>query len=290
MSKVDIVLVHTGNYFYDYINDCIYQLNKYNFNVHIIISEKLKSKINSNVNIYIEEDLLDDSISSFSIKNIDNNFRDGFWNRCSSRFLLLAKYAKIKNLENFFHIENDVLLFSNFEDIKTSSMNTEKDLLIIADSFNRCVPSVVFFKNKEICQELSDFIINNNTVSDMHNLFLFFENNRNRVDNFPIFPDGFSDKYFIENKNINFQNGFNNFNSIFDGAAIGQYLGGIDPVNSGFRETIGFVNESCIFKVSKYKYIWENNEPFILVDNKKVKINNLHIHSKNLKMFIKTNR
>ena len=287
MGKVDIVLVHTGNYFYDYINDCIDQLTKYDFNIHMIISNKLENYItNRNINICLEQDLIDDDISSFSIKNIDSNFRDGFWNRCSLRFLLISKYAKIKNLTNFFHIENDVLLFSDFQLIRSKSIETNKSMIIVSDSF-RCIPSVVFFRDEEISQELSNFITKNNTVSDMDNLFLFFENNRDKVDNFPIFPDGFGDKYSIDYKNINFQNLFSDFNSIFDGAAIGQYLGGIDPINSRYRDTIGFVNETCVFNVSKYKYVWKNYEPFMRIGNIDIKVNNLHIHSKNLKRFIK---
>jgi hypothetical protein len=73
------------------------------------------------------------------------------------------------------------------------------------------------------------------------------------------------------------------FNSIFDGAAIGQYLGGIYS-NPNLK---GYINDTTIFNVSKYNYIWEHNEPYMVFENKKIKINNLHIHSKNLKQFIK---
>jgi hypothetical protein len=76
---------------------------------------------------------------------------------------------------------------------------------------------------------------------------------------------------------------YETFNSIFDGAAIGQYLGGIhsDP------NLKGFINEKTVFNVAKYNYIWENDEPFMVYLDNKIKINNLHIHSKNLKQFFK---
>jgi hypothetical protein len=73
---------------------------------------------------------------------------------------------------------------------------------------------------------------------------------------------------------------------LFDGAAIGQYLGGVDPRNNS-SNSIGFVNEQCIFNVSNYKYIWKNNEPYMIINGSIVKINNLHIHCKDLKKFMK---
>ena len=83
------------------------------------------------------------------------------------------------------------------------------------------------------------------------------------------------------------------FNSIFDAAAIGQYLGGVDPRNIP-GDTTGFINETCVVNYSYYKFIWKFNlilniyQPYILIDNIEILINNLHIHSKSLKKFIYT--
>ena len=77
---------------------------------------------------------------------------------------------------------------------------------------------------------------------------LAIESNENYIEQFPIFPivDTIINKY---NKN------FNEFNSIFDTAAIGQYLGGVDSRNiSG--DTRGFVNETCVIKYDVYKFVW----------------------------------
>ena len=78
------------------------------------------------------------------------------------------------------------------------------------------------------------------------------------------------------------------FNSIFDTAAIGQYLGGIDPKNES-GDTTGFINEDCVVKYDKYKFKWIKNGkyyfPHIIINEKIIPINNLHIHSKNLKNF-----
>jgi hypothetical protein len=83
---------------------------------------------------------------------------------------------------------------------------------------------------------------------------------------------------------------------IFDAAAIGQYLGGVDSRNDS-SNTVGFVNETSIFKPDTCEYInvkTEDNlvlftarykECFKEIPNQLIKIANLHIHSKKLDQF-----
>ena len=94
----------------------------------------------------------------------------------------------------------------------------------------------------------------------------------------------------------------NNF--IFDGAAIGQYLGGVDYKNFNGTEiqrinnpSKGFVNETSIMKPDQYNFSKSN----VIFDHLKIplkipiltnktqenltKIANLHIHSKQLYQF-----
>ena len=85
-----------------------------------------------------------------------------------------------------------------------------------------------------------------------------------------------------------YTNHFYLFNSLFDAAAFGQYLGGEDPRNG--HSAPGFINESCIFNPSHFTYTWEEDDqgrlvPYAHYKNEKVRINNLHIHSKNLAPF-----
>ena len=83
------------------------------------------------------------------------------------------------------------------------------------------------------------------------------------------------------------------FKSIFDAAGIGQYIGGTDPRNRD-TDSVGFVNEASVFVVSRAKYEWIRDEKgrFILYAyfrNEKIKINNLHCHSKRLYEFYSLN-
>ena len=81
------------------------------------------------------------------------------------------------------------------------------------------------------------------------------------------------------------------FPYIFDAAAMGQYLGGVDPRNIG-GDTRGFVNETCVIKYDQYAFVWSNHQtqtelyqPFLVVNDQLLPIFNLHIHSKTLNRF-----
>jgi hypothetical protein len=283
---IDIILVHTGNFFPEHILDCISNLKKYNFKIHLIISECFSKNIfDDEIIICIEEDLKNESYNSFNSK-LDQKFRDGFWVRTSSRFILLSNYAEKKKLKHFFHIENDVLLYDDFKNIQKVLTDDEIDFGCVIDSISRCIPSVVYFKDEIISRNLANYIIKNNHLDDMSNLFGFFKENRKSSINFPIHPSYIQIGSDIE---IDFSNYLKKFNSIFDAAAIGQYLGGIDPRNLP-GNTKGFVNEQSFIKPSDYRFLWEKEEPYLLTKEGYVfKINNLHIHSKNLKEFINKN-
>ena len=129
-----------------------------------------------------------------------------------------------------------------------------------------------------------EFIINkyNLNINDMENLAKF---NESIILPLPIFP-------VINGNFVKFNKLFFDFNMIFDAAAIGQYLGGVDPRNQS-GDTRGFVNETCVIKYNKYKFEWiKINDlyvPHIIINNNKYKICNLHIHSKNLVNFIANN-
>jgi hypothetical protein len=279
--KSRLILVHSGNLFPEYLNDCIELSLRQNLDIDLLISSNFHDRIKHQVNLEKIEDYYDDLYSNFSNKSFDNNFRDGFWNRTSSRFFIISNYAKAKNLKSFFHIENDVALFSNLIKFQNILEKTNKEVALVMDAPNRCIPSIMWFKDHCILNDISNYIFKNNHLNDMQSLSEFFHINRDRVFNFPIIPK------FNKNSNIDYSNYFDEFNSIFDGAAIGQYLFGIDCLENPNKKTTGFVNETTIFKSSDFRYFFKNGYPYMILDsNEEVPINNLHMHCKNLKQLI----
>lgn len=291
---INIILIHIGSIYPKYINDCIIQLKNFNFNVHLIISENLISYVPYNdINISKIEDYINEKYDSFSIQGYDKNFRDGFWRSTSSRFFILENYVKVKNIKNFYHIEYDNLIYDDLKHTTEILTKQKEDMFLVIDSESRCIPSIMFIKDYKILNELTNFILLNSNKNDMENLFSFYYSNRSNVGNLPILPTNNNidliSKTGIKNSgNINYTNLFDDLNIIFDGAAFGQYVGGVDNRNDS-SNTVGFVNETTIFDVSKLNISWEKKLPVITHNNKKIRICNLHIHSKTLNKFLINN-
>jgi hypothetical protein len=173
---------------------------------------------------------------------------------------------------------------------------------MVQDAVNRVVPSILFFPECYDINELTKFIASSlenspNFVNDMNILGTF--QNKYELPFEPCKGDIGQGKDKGIGESI-----------IFDGAAIGQYLGGVDIKNLGGNldknaikllefnnNTRGFINETCVMKPNKYQF----NKTGVIIDNLKIPVNiptckvegnarlyrvaNLHIHSKQLYQF-----
>lgn len=262
-----------------YIEDNIKQLKSHNNNDIVIITDNKFDNFFKGLNVTIIniEKLIPEYLNIIS--NINNTFRNGFWKLTSYRFLAIYEYMKKYNINNIVHVENDVLIYTNIDSVKFHSTNK---LLLTMDSKNRCIPGIMYIPNYIILKRCIDSF--NPNLNDMQNFSLCFYKYTNYIDSLPI---------FIENNDNDISKmitaNYKYYNAIFDAAAIGQYLGGIDPRNKE-GDTTGFINETCIFNYSKYNFTWKNINnkkiPFLIIENQEIPIINLHIHSKDLKKFI----
>ena len=276
--KMNVILVSTG-VFQDYIIYNIKQLLYFQYNIIIITEKHYFNKLNefeNNENIkLVDSNELHTDFDANS--NLDKSFRDGFWHNCSKRLFLVYTCMKNLNLENCIHLENDVLLYYDFSNYKF-----DNKVYLTLDSNSRCIPGFIYIPNYNLITKL----INNYNYSknDMENMNLFYHNNKDSCITLPIIKYNKNyDKIDIYNEN------YEKFKGIFDGAAIGQYLGGVDTRNI-VGDTTGFINETCVVKYNHYQFTWIKNEdgytfPYIIIDDESIPIYNLHIHSKNLKQF-----
>jgi hypothetical protein len=275
-----IVLVMLNN-MQEYVLDNIENLkNHNNKDITIITDNKFNNYFeDKDVQIINIEEIL--PCYTEHVSKIANSFRNGFWNLTSYRFKAIHEYMRLYNIENIIHIENDVLIYKDMELIKFH--NTNK-ILLTMDSKKRCIPGIMFIPNYSILHKcVNNF---NSKLNDMENWAECYYKFNNEIDTLPIFineKDTTDPVLNLITKN------FHSYNLIFDAAAIGQFLGGIDPRNNS-GNTIGFVNETCVIDYSKYKFVWTNENrlktPYIIIKENEYPIINLHIHSKNLKNFI----
>ncbi len=310
---VELILVHSGSVKESPILDSLFQvllLNNDQLHIHVIINSDqisiFKSMLENTVWETFKVDLsvvrmhsiesynnsinmhkLTESISKYNLQN----FRNGFWIHTLSRFFIIEQFIIKNKLENAFHIENDVIMYTSFDKIY-KNFNTDGNpdsVWVVKDSETRVIPSIVFFPNCKSVSDLVNYMCNCITqsekfVNDMELL--------GKYENVKLLPNN----PFVSNSKI-----------VFDGAAIGQYIGGIDCRNIGngndffskldcYYKTRGFINETSNFNPGTLSYYRKrvvtdiDRIPLNILmgkgsGRKGISIANVHVHSKMMAKF-----
>jgi hypothetical protein len=202
------------------------------------------------------------------------------------RFYILLELMKMKNLENVFFMELDNLIYDDPR--KWLISFSKSDMAFMFDNYNRCSSGICYIKNTEILNKFltccSDYISNsNNFLTEMETLYIFWEKNKDIVQLLPI-------HWNVEPKDLCCKN-FDLYQSIFDAAPIGIFLCGKDPYHTNGRIVTGQKWSGSLIDFTQNRYDWKTDEnnlkiPYILNHDKWIRINNLHIHSKNLLPYV----
>ena len=287
---MNFVLVALGK-IPEYLNDCIYQIKKTQkkSKIFLLINKDSEYK-NKNCKIILVEKLKKSKEHNLFIKKsrlAKDSYRNFFWKYSIERLYYIDNFLNKENLNNVFHIENDVLLFQDlrlvFNKIKTYNFAS------VRDGVNRVIGSLIYIKNKRISKkivQISNKYLNQNDMKILSHLDYKIANSIN-------LPLG-EDLNFIK-KSKNYKT-IQKIPFIFDAAAIGQYIDGphrkklinriIPGVKSLFKTNDGFANAETNLKIFDWKIKWKNKKPYKEENNKLIPIANLHIHSKNLKKFM----
>ena len=222
----------------------------------------------------VDVETLEDPFDFKGKSTLDKGFRCGFWFHTSARFFVIHAFMVKYGLKDVIHIENDVLLYYNVDE--EFVYETDKKLYIPFDTFERNIASIVYIPDADIFSKILEHY--DFGKNDMCN-FSEIRKRTQLIQNLPIFvsDDTTLEKAFITN-------GFQKY--IFDAAAIGQLVGGVDPRNVG-GDTRGFVNETCVIKYNNEgNIIWKLadgfTKPFLRMKELDIPIFNLHIHCKDL--------
>lgn len=282
-----VILVSVGN-FQEYVLDNIKNLLLHDNRDIVLITEPAffnKLRLFPNVVLVDCADLETEQIAHYKTHSsiANRTFRNGFNLYCSCRLFYIYEYMKRHDLHNVVHIENDVMVYENLENLQGCFKEGGK-VYAPFDTMSRVVPSFLYIPTYQSFEPIVrnyDYVMN-----DMENLARFGDD---VIAPLPIFPiiegDGTEGDGGVCDK---FNKHYRDFNVLFDAAAIGQYLGGVDKRNTVVKDTRGFVNETCVVKYDKYEFRWIRDDtthlyvPYVKIQNTLYKIINLHIHSKEL--------
>jgi hypothetical protein len=241
----------------------------------------------------VSVETLNDSFDFKRRSTQDKEYRGGFWHHTSARFFVLYEFMAQTGIKNVIHIENDVLIYYNCDKVLSVPLFNKSELYIPFDSYERNIASIVYIPDAILLAQI--LVHYNYEKNDMYN-FSEIRKKTVCVQQFPIFVEERAlDLSTVDGERAFVSHGWSQFGGyIFDAAAIGQYVGGVDPRNCP-GDTRGFVNETCVIKYAdEGTIIWKTDgndddvkRPFLQRNNQQIiPIFNLHIHSKALVLYV----
>jgi hypothetical protein len=292
---MNLILIHLGeDNFPLYIFDTLYQIRRfYNGKLFIIVSNNIKKQYEEKLYSFNCSIIPSEDLENYN-KNLEfkktSFWNDGFWKFTLQRFIFLEALVHELSLTDIIHIENDVVIYENLELLESKLQTKYSNSIAI----NPCGPdhaagAFIYSPNLENINNLNNMFLQYVSkgeenlkkelkyghVSEMVLMNHFQKIVPEKIKYLPLLPEG------------RYSDNIETFDSIFDCASWGQYLGGT-PGN--------IPNPGCMFQhhwvgqellKNKYNVIWKIDSsnrriPYILNQQtkKETKMNNLHIHCK----------
>jgi len=303
----NITFIHIGKNIPEYLFDAVEQSRLFNprCDIYVLANKNaLNNSVRSHFSIskitIVELEALEKTKEHVDFLNttcLNKESREGFWLYTSERFLYLNDFCQKYNLNNIIHLETDNMVYVDLNKLIPIFEKYYHGIGAVFDNDERCIPGFIYFSSAIYTQALAKYFANvaSSGKNDMQVLGMFYHKYSEIINTLPIIMPEYVDDFELSSDSghrtkepSKYYNHIDKFESIFDGAAIGQYLGGIDPRNGPSKPS--FINESCLFNPSRLSFEWINDKighriPYALYKKRRVRINNLHIHSKNLKKF-----
>lgn len=311
---MNAIIVHGGKTFAPYITDCIEQFFIFNISstLYFIVDDSfeeldaLKQKY-PKLEIILRKSLKKSFEHKFYLtanRSAHNNWRGGFWRYVVERFFLIQEFMQQTGEKNLLHFEYDNLIYADINTYEQSfiSISESKKILLPADGDKRCIAGIMFIPNEKTLKEFCKFYNRHCTIHVKNDMLAFSDFIDKKTDfctTLPVVPQNYitgktklvSQKGIEHTKIDRFANGIEKLNIIFDGAAFGQFVGGIDQrnLNNPAENTTGFINPDAAYNIQDFQLDWKVTDdlrkPFIMYKEESYPLFNLHIHSKNLHLY-----
>jgi len=298
---INLILFHSSpvgyNFNFDgdnlpkFIKFGLHQLRIFNPDINVYF---LTDKWLLNNDIFKEYNIIPidkDDYYSNKIKEYESYYNYGsssFWTLAATRLIYIENFMSANNLQNVYHFENDILLYYDLKNFHEKFISLFNNIAITTGGPDKTMTGFMYIKNSDSMKIMTQFFIDTLKMYGIHgtmmkygmdmvhemSLMKFYgiEKGSEFLENLPILPFG------------EFSINFNEFNSIFDPASWGQFVGGTRTDGPGAKPQDHYIGRLLLQNPSwTVKWLIEDELkiPYFSYDNNLVKINNLHIHSKN---------
>lgn len=289
-TETNFILFHKGPV-PDYINTCINQIHdtQTNYKIYLLIESQYSLNIHSSVEIVPIESLQPIEISNISYYINDQN---PLWRTSLERFFYIKNFININKISNVVHFDNDVLIYQNVANIYDILKNNIPSIGLTPHKSNELVCGFMYISNPDSLNKLCEYLLHLAVLGEYeltarlgsmpHEMRLLGEVKNTQPDiitELPVSPIPPGD------------NLFDKFNVVFDPSSYGQYIGGTHA-NRGEDKFINHLQ-------SRHRYIdmyididyspsfnTVLKTPFLSYRDQQIPIFNLHIHSKQLHLYI----
>lgn len=308
-DSYSIVFVHIGSQLPSYLPVAISQARLFNPNCPIYVLGNQKalhifSPPVPNVHLVALESLKKSSEHKTFLKRVKT--APGLFRFAMERFFFLDSFVRANHLKHVFHLENDVMIYADLEKkLPVFEQQYQGMLATVFATDRRCVPGFIYIFDEAPLHELVQFMVtkaHKNDISDMELISQFKDGTyKTRSDYLPmLIPSYEKDHVLIDLPGTVYQDGsryanhVEEFQCIFDGAALGQYFGGLDAAYHPGKARPGFINELNVYNAAFFHFAWKKDAegryiPLISYGPETYLIANLHIHGKRLEAFSSLN-
>ena len=302
LNAHSIVFIHIGTSFPEHVTHSISQARLFNKECPIYLIA-YGSTLAKEFSKFAEFSVTPVPCESLQLSEHHLKFRNckshnftanGFWVYTSERFFYLDDFVRQYNLSDVFHLENDVMLYTDLSDHLSSFQKYYKGMIgATFENDTRCVPGFVYISNSKplghLVDSFPDCVLPD--TSEMATIAKFKDSNLNvYIDYLPVVPSQYIDDHKLELSKVSkefklYSNHFEDFASVFDAAAFGVYLGGWDSYAHPETGEPGQISPHSNFNASYFDITWKidgegRRIPFITYKGKQTRINNLHITNK----------
>jgi hypothetical protein len=203
------------------------------------------------------------------------------------RFFVLHQLMRQRQLSNVFFMELDNLIYDDPTTWEERFCDYEMSFMF--DNYDRCASGICFIKTVDIllefCKRSIQYIVQTDItrqfMTEMQSLDAFWKENPLKVQILPThWPASHVPPPTCENY-------YRYQNSVFDSAGLGIYFGGIDPIHTNGMIMTGLRSIWSAIDYTPNRFEWKSDNegrliPYVVLNNDWIRINNLHIHSKQL--------
>lgn len=283
---VPFIFVHLGKHFPEYCNDSIEQVRLWNPGARILfVAEGChRGKVDCE---FIELGSIPVSAKRahfLKTTRLDSTFREGFWKFTTERLFVLEDVMGFMGIDECVHLENDIMVYFNLDEMLHRLRSAVgKKFAATYLGGQQLTYATLYIGDLFSFSQLTTYLVSQKSSENEMSLgYTFYTENPEYCAFLPTYP--------VDNGVIESYIGAERFKGVWDAAAYGQYIGGIDPRNG--EGGPGFVNQNCAFRSDEFTYSWSSEGglkyPVISKGRLSWPLYSLHIHSKELAKYKST--